>query len=312
MNYETIILGSGPAGLTCGIYTSRAKLKTLIIDFPLIPTQIVLTDIIENYPGFPEGISGFDLYSKLKAQSEKFGCEHISAQAEPSFKVKDNKIILEVDNKLYKTETLVLATGRRWKSLGLENETKFVGNGISYCGTCDAAFFKEKIVCVIGGGDTALQETLFISKFVKKIYLIHRRKEFRGTKILQEKVFAKDNVEVITPAIVEKFLGDKKIQAVEIKFVDSEKKQIIKCDGIFIFVGARPNTDFVKKNLTETKIDLDDEGYVITNNKMETNIEGIYACGDCRKNLVKQVVSACGEAAIAAISITNYLEHRKI
>jgi len=260
MNYDTIILGSGPAGLTCGIYTSRARLKTLIVDFLLSPSQITLTDIIENYPGFPEGISGYELQSKMKLQAEKFGCEFVSTSVSPEIiDYDDIKRIfkIKINDSVYYTKTVVIATGRSWKHLGIENETKFIGRGISYCGTCDAAFFKNRSVVVVGGGDTALQESLFISKFVKKLFLVHRRKEFRGTKILQERLFGRNNVEIITPAVIKKFLGEDKIVGVEIEFVDTKIMKTLDCDGIFIFVGEKPNTEFLKvftKNISGKEI----------------------------------------------------------
>ncbi|MFQ3675317.1 MAG: thioredoxin-disulfide reductase [Endomicrobiia bacterium] len=309
--YDIFILGSGPAGLSSGIYTSRAKFKTLVIDLLSVPAQIILTDLIENYPGFPEGINGFELMSRFKLQAEKFGCEILSTSIVPEILEFDSlkKIFkVSVDNNIYNTKTIVIATGRSWKPLGVENETKFVGKGISYCGVCDAAFFKDKVVCVIGGGDSALQEALYISKFVKKLYLIHRRKEFRAVKVLQERIFNCSNIEIVTPSIVKRILGDEKVTGVEIEFVDTNVTKTLKCDGIFIFVGEKPNTEFLKKNDFSKQILSDENGYVITNANMETNIEGIFACGDCRNNNIKQIVTSCAEGVIAAESVRRFLE----
>lgn len=308
MNYDVIILGGGPAGLSCGIYTARAKLKTLIVEYSLLPPQMVLTDIIENYPGFPEGINGFDLLEKFKRQAANFGCEFSLATTEPKIKIVNSDFTINIENNIYNTKTIVIATGRKPKPLGIENETKFVGRGISYCGICDAALFKDKVVCVVGGGNTALQESLFISRFVKKLYLIHRRKQFRGAKILLERLTQKNNVEVITPATVIKILGDTKVESLEINYVDTNTTQNISCDGIFIFVGETPNTEFVK-NIEGGKVELDENGYIITNEHLMTSIKGIFACGDCRKNPLKQVVVACSEGAIVAEVINNYLEN---
>ena len=311
MSYDVIIFGSGPAGLTCGLYTARSKLKTLIIDFLLVPSQIVLTDIIENFPGFPEGINGYDLQAKFKLQAEKFGCEFISTSTVPEILgIDDTKNVFKtnIDNNIYYTKTIVISTGRSWKPLGIANETKFVGKGISYCGVCDAPFFKDKVVCVVGGGDTALQEALYISKFVKKLYLIHRRNEFRGTKVLQEKVFKCNNIEIVTPSVIKKILGENKLEGVELEFVGSNIIKNLKCDGIFIFAGEKPNTEFLKKNVFGKKFLLDDNGYIITNENMETNMEGIFACGDCRNNNIKQIVTSCAEGVNAAESVRRFLE----
>jgi thioredoxin reductase (NADPH) len=313
MNYDVIILGSGPSGLSCGIYTSRSRLKTLVVDFVLVPTQVVLTDVIENYPGFPDGINGFELVQRFKLQAEKFGCEFLSTSSQPEILLFDETkkmFKVNIENNIYYSKTIVISTGRRWKPLGIENETKFVGKGISYCGVCDAAFFKDKIVSVVGGGDTALQETLFISKFVKKLYLIHRRKEFRGTKILQERVFNCSNIEIVTPAVVKKILGENKLSGVEIEFVDSKVTKVLECDGLFIFVGEKPNTEFLLDiNVGNKRIVLDEHGYVVTDQNMMTDVKGIFACGDCRQNFVKQVVTSCSEGVLAAESVRKFLEN---
>ncbi len=311
--YDTVIIGCGPAGLSCGIYTSRFGLKTLIIEFFKIPSQAVLTDIIENYPGFPEGINGFDLVNRMKQQAEKFGCEFRSITELTKINLKKEnginffEVVLlsgdEIEN--IETKTVVIATGRRHKHLQVEDEERFVGKGISYCGVCDAPLYKGKQVVVIGGGDSALQESLYISKFVSKLYLIHRRKEFRANKYLQDKIKNEPKIEKVVPYIVEKIVGENKVKSLIVKNVDTQEKKEIFCDGIFIFVGETPNTELFKG-----LVDMDENGYIITNDKMQTSVEGIFAIGDCRKSYLKQIVTAVSDGAIEAEFVKQYLEER--
>ncbi len=302
--YDVIIIGGGPAGLTAGIYTSRAMLKTLIISSPTLPSQVLLTDKIENYPGFPNGISGSELLELMKSQTIKFGCEHITEEVKKISQPHISKFEIFFSNtdEPVSSKTVIIATGRRAKMLNIENEEQFVGRGISYCGICDAPLYRDKTVVVVGGGDTALQETLYIAKFVNKIYLVHRRKEFRGTKILQQQVFQNKKIEIVTPAVVQKIIGSQKVESVEIKFVDSGETRTICCDGIFVFIGEIPNTEFVKDIL-----ELDSEGYIVVNEKLCSSLLGIFAAGDCRKGNLKQVVTACSDGAVAAESVKEYL-----
>lgn len=305
--YDVVIIGAGPAGLSCGIYTSRALLKTLIISSYTQPSQVVLTDIIENYPGFVDGINGFDFVEKLKKQAEKFGCEIISGDVvqiikSVYFEIKLNNS--EIEN--VKTKCVVIATGRRSKKLGLQKEISLIGKGISYCAVCDGFLYKEKIVVVIGGGDTAFTEAIYLSKLVKKLYLIHRREQFRATKILQQRLFEKNNVEIVVPYIVEEILGNERVSGVIVKNVGTNEVKEIKCDGIFVCVGHQPNTEFIRDLLT-----VDTDGYIITDDNMLTSIKGIFACGDCRSGSVKQVITSASEGVISALSVIEYVESNK-
>lgn len=301
--YDTIIIGGGPAGYSASIYTARALLKTLVITSLITPPQAVLTDVIENYPGFPEGINGFDFVEKLKQQAEKFNVEVLSAEV---LKVeKENKlfIVYTQQDKRFVTKTVIIAVGRSSKKLNVENEDKFVGRGVSYCAVCDGAFYKDKTVAVIGGGNTAFTEANFLTKFVNKLYLVHRRGEFRATKILQQRLLTKPNVETVTPYIVDKLIGEQHLDGIILKNVLTGELKTLSCDGVFVCIGHKPNTEFIRG-----MIETDDDGYIVTDENLQTSIDGIYACGDCRKGSIKQIVNACAEGVQAALSVIKYLE----
>lgn len=301
--YDTIIIGGGPAGYSASIYTARALLKTLVITSLITPPQAVLTDVIENYPGFPEGINGFDFVEKLKQQAEKFNVEVLSAEV---LKVeKENKlfIVYTQQDKRFVTKTVIIAVGRSSKKLNVENEDKFVGRGVSYCAVCDGAFYKDKTVAVIGGGNTAFTEANFLTKFVNKLYIVHRRGEFRATKILQQRLLTKPNVETVTPYIVDKLIGEQHLDGIILKNVLTGELKTLSCDGVFVCIGHKPNTEFIRG-----MIETDDDGYIVTDENLQTSIDGIYACGDCRKGSIKQIVNACAEGVQAALSVIKYLE----
>jgi len=310
--YDVVVIGGGPAGLTAGIYTSRALLKTLVISSAIQPPQAVLTDIIENYPGFPSGINGFDFVENLKEQAEKFGCKIITDHV-LKIEKKEKIFVVYLSNGEIDSKSLVVASGRRSKKLGLPKEDLLVGKGISYCAICDAGFYKDKTVAVIGGGDTAFTEAIYLTKFVKKLYLVHRRNQFRATKILQKRLLEKDNVEILTPFVVEKILtkidenNREIVSGIVIKNVEIQGIKEINCDGVFVCIGYQPNTEFLRDSTSCTVI-LDTEGYVVTDENFKTSVDGIYACGDCRSGSIKQVICACGEGARAGLSVVDFLE----
>lgn len=303
MIYDTIIIGGGPSGLSSAIYSSRARLNTLIIEKAGCGGLIAMTDFLENYPGFEVGINGFELTSKMEQQARNFGTEIVygevlSIETQETLK----KVILA--DKTYITKTIIIASGSNFKKLGIKGEAEFIGKGVSYCATCDGPFFKNKDVAVIGGGDSALQEALFLTKFVNKVFLIHRRDKFRATQILQERVLSEPKIEVVLDCIVEEIEGNNMIEKVKIKNVKSNTLKEIAVNGVFIFIGWIPNTKF----LTQNKITLDENGYIITDDKMKTSLDGIFACGDVRKKILRQVVTATGDGATASISAQNYIE----
>lgn len=304
--YDVIIIGGGPAGYAAGIYTSRALLNTLVITSIVQPPQVVLTDIIENYPGFPEGINGFEFIERLKQQAVKFNCKVVTDDV-VKIEVLDKKFGVYLSSgEIYECKFVVIATGRRNRKLGLAEETNFIGRGISYCAVCDGYLYRDKTVAVIGGGDTAFSEAIFLSKFVKKLYLVHRRNEFRATKILQQRFFSLPNVEVVTPYIVEKITGDKLLSGIVVKNVNNGQIKELSCDGVFVCIGHQPNTEFVKNLIT-----TDSEGYIMTDDTLQSSVKGIFACGDCRSGSVKQVISACAEGVKAALEIVNLFDSEK-
>jgi thioredoxin reductase (NADPH) len=303
MIYDVIIIGGGPAGLSSAIYSSRARLSTLIIEKAGCGGQIAITDNLENYPGFEKGINGFELTSKMEQQARTSGTEVVygevvAIETEETLK----KVILT--DKTYITKTVIVASGSNFKKLGVKGEQEFIGKGISFCATCDGPFFKNKAVAVIGGGDSALQEALFLTKFASKITVIHRRDQFRAAKILQERIFSEKKIEVIFDSVVEEIIGRENIEKIKIKNIKSDATREMLVNGVFIFIGWTPNTKFLMQN----KIVLDENGYIVTDDQMKTSLSGIFACGDVRKKILRQVVTATGDGAIASISAQYYIE----
>ncbi|PIW67714.1 MAG: thioredoxin-disulfide reductase, partial [Candidatus Omnitrophica bacterium CG12_big_fil_rev_8_21_14_0_65_42_8] len=273
MDYDVIIIGGGPAGLTAGIYASRARVKTLLIESFSVICQAVTTDHIENYPGFPEGVNGFELIEKFKKQAEKFGTEFIAAEVKEIKETKPGWQIVTED-KTYTASSIIIATGASPKRLDVPGEDKFRGRGVSYCATCDGALFKNKEVAVVGGGDTALEEALFLTRFAKKVTVIHRRNALRGTKILQERSFANKKIEIAWDSVVTEITGSGKVAGVKIKNVKTNAITDFSCDGIFICVGYTPNTGFLKD-----AVPLDEAGYIISDDNCLTSKAGIFAAG---------------------------------
>lgn len=302
MAYDVIIIGGGPSGLTAGIYASRARLKVLIIENYSTPTQAILTDLIENYPGFVDGIGGFELIERFKKQAEKFGAEIISGNVK-SVRESASKWQVEADNKTFETLSVIIAAGARPKDLGVTGEKEFTGKGVSYCATCDGAIFKDKDVTVIGGGDSALEEAIFLTKFVRSVKVIHRRDSLRAAKILQERAFGNDKIKFVFNSVVVQILGSDKVRGVQVKDIKTGKESEILCDGVFIFAGYAPNTEFVKGI-----VDMDENGCIIVKDGLSTNKKGIFACGDCCKKIMRQVVTACGDGALAGFLCQKYVE----
>ncbi len=301
--YDVVIVGGGPAGLTAGIYAARGGLKTLICEGKILGGQIVLSFEVENYPGFPEGISGMDLIDRFTKQAEKFGVEISYEGVKKIEDHKDHKSVYLTNDSCIKTKTVIIAAGSTANRLGCPGEKKFTGKGVSYCATCDGAFFRGKTVAVIGGGDAALEEALYLTNLAKKVYIIHRRDSFRAIKILQDRARENSKIEFIMNHIVKEIQGDKMVNGLLLENTKTGEKTRLPVDGVFIYVGATPNTKFV-----EDLIELDENGYIITNQNMETNVEGIYAAGDIRVSPLRQVVTAAADGAIAASSAQKYIE----
>jgi thioredoxin reductase (NADPH) len=304
--YDAIIIGGGPAGLTAGIYLSRARMDTLLIEKAMPGGQAVLTEIIENYPGFPEGISGPELMQKIEEQAVRFGLKIEYGEVE-EVKIQEDKVkIVRINNQEYRTLAIILTSGAEASKLGVPGEEKLRGRGVSYCATCDAPFFKDQKIVVVGGGDTAIEEALYLTKFVREVTIIHRRDRLRATKILQERVFANKKINFVWDSVVTKILGKEKVEGVLIQNKKTGEEKEISCQGVFVFVGNVPNSKFLNESI---KLDL--KGYILTDDNMMTSQEGIYACGDVRKKILRQVVTACGEGATAAFAAQKYIEELK-
>ena len=307
--YDAIIIGGGPAGLTAGIYLSRARMNTLLIEKALPGGQAVLTEIIENYPGFPEGIGGPELMQKMEKQAVRFGLkiEYGEAAEVRIIEGKDNEVkIVKINNQEYNTLAIILTSGAEPSKLDIPGEDELRGRGVSYCATCDAPFFKDQKIVVIGGGDTAIEEALYLTKFVREVTIIHRRDRLRATKILQERVVANKKINIVWDSVARKIVGKNKVEGVLIQNNKTGKEKEIFCQGVFIFVGYIPNSKFLKE-----LVKLDQKGYILTDDNMMTSQEGIYACGDVRKKILRQVVTACGEGATAAFAAQKYIEELK-
>ena len=304
--YDLVIIGAGPAGLTASIYAQRARVDAVVLERLVPGGQILLSERIENYPGVPLPISPKRLMEKMQRQAENLGMKLEQVETKGIELDEEKKIIHTLSDKKFSAPAVIIATGTEPSKLGAEGETTFVGRGVSYCATCDAPFFKDREIMVVGGGNTALEETLHLVKFVSKVYLVHRRGMLRAEKILQERAFRNPKVEIIFRSVVTMIYGDSQVEGVNLKNLETGKIKKIPCSGIFISVGLKPNTEFIRG-----LIECDKKGFVKTRANLETNVPGIFACGDVRKNLLKQVVVACGEGALAAVSAEKYINEVK-
>lgn len=304
--YDLVIIGAGPAGLTASIYAQRARVDAVVLERLVPGGQILLSERIENYPGVPLAISPKRLMEKMQRQAENLGMKLEQVETKGIELDEEKKIIHTLSDKKFSAPAVIIASGTEPSKLGAEGETTFVGRGVSYCATCDAPFFKDRKIMVVGGGNTALEETLHLVKFVSKVYLVHRRGMLRAEKILQERAFRNPKVEIIFRSVVTMIYGDSQVEGVNLKNLETGKIKKIPCSGIFISVGLKPNTEFIRG-----LIECDKKGFVKTRANLETNVPGIFACGDVRKNLLKQVVVACGEGALAAASAEKYINKIK-
>jgi thioredoxin reductase (NADPH) len=301
-NYQLIIVGGGPAGLTAGLYAARERLKTLLIEKGALGGQVLLTDWIDNYPGFPEGISGFDLIDLMTKQATRFGLEtKIATVTGMDLTPGEKKIILEDGEKL-SCQAVIICTGARPNLLNIPGEAALTGKGVSYCATCDGPFYKDQEVVVVGGGDTAIQEADHLTKFASKVTVIHRRDKLRAAKILQEKAFANEKIQFIWNSTVTEIQGEEGVSSVAVQNNDGQKSTL-PISGVFILIGTIPNNDIVPLDILE----VDEFGFIHTDAEMQTNIPGVMAVGDIRSKIVRQVINAAGEGAVATISAERYV-----
>lgn len=301
--YDLIIIGGGPAGLTAGLYTARARLNVVVLERLAPGGQVLTTDWVENYPGFPDGISGFELVEKMKTQAENFGLP-IQLEEVLEMELSPEKKVVVTNKGKFETKTLILATGATPRKLGIEGEELLTGKGVSYCATCDGPFYRDQEVVVVGGGDTALEEAIFLTRFASKIYLAHRRDKLRAIKLLQDRAMAQEKIEFIWDTIPVKILGENGVEGVELKNVKTEKVVRKDAQGIFIFIGTQPNSELIKGTVNQ-----DETGFILTNENMETSVAGVFAAGDIRSKPWRQISTAVGEGATASFFVERYLEN---
>jgi len=300
-NYQVIIIGGGPAGLTAGIYTARAGLDTLLIEREMIGGQIANVEKLENYPGFPEGIGGFELAQLMQQQAEKYGVQIAYTEA-TGLELKGNTKLVKTAEGDFETKAVILTGAAKRRKLGVPGEAEFTGKGVSYCATCDGPIFRDKVVAIAGGGNAAITEALHLTHFASKVTVIHRRDQLRATAILQERAFAEPKINFLWDTGIEKIEGEDFVKRLRLNNLKTGAKSALEVDGLFVSIGFEPDTAYLKGILT-----LDNEGHIITNNEMETAVPGIFVAGDTRSKLARQVVTAAGDGATAAISAERYL-----
>jgi len=299
--YDVVIIGGGPAGLSAGIYTARARLKSLLVEKGATGGWIINAGMVENYPGFADGINGLELADAMQQQAVKFGLETLTAEV-TSLKLKGEQKVLKTSEGDIAARAVIVAGGSDRVKLGVPGEEEFTGRGVAYCAVCDGYFYRDVPVAVVGGGNAALNEALELTKFASKVTVIHRRDELRATKILQERAFAEPKIEFLWNTVVEAVEGEDTVKKLRLKNVQSGQKSTLDISGVFVTIGFKPNTGYLKKIIT-----LADNGTIITNEKMETDVPGIFAAGDIRSSSIRQVAGAVGDGAVAAIYAERYI-----
>jgi len=299
---DVVIIGAGPAGLAAGIYTGRARLKTVVLEKSIPGGQILTTHWIENYPGFPDGIAPFELVENFRKQAEKFGTAFETEEA-VGLRPDSGEWVIQGRAREFRARAVIIATGAAYRKLGVPNEERLTGRGVSYCAACDGAFFRDELVAVVGGGDNALTEAIFLTKFAKKLYVIHRRDRFRAIKILQERLFASPKVEVLWDSVVEAAAGESRLERVTVRSLKESRSYELPLDGLFISIGMDPHTEFVRD-----LIDLNAWLEIKVTPAMATSQRGIFAAGDVVDGCPKQVAVAVGAGVTAALSVSDYLE----
>jgi thioredoxin reductase (NADPH) len=299
--YDVIIIGGGPAGLSAGIYTSRSRLDTLLIERGLVGGRITDAELVENYPGFAEGISGMELGQLMQKQAAKYGLNITIAEV-TGLELKGDKKVVRTSGGDFTARALIIASGSERGKLGVPGEVEVAGKGVSYCATCDGPLFRGKTVAVVGGGNAAISEALYLAKFASKVIVIHRRDRLRATRVLEEKAKAEAKIEFLWDTVVEEIEGEKALEQLSLRQVKTGQKSVLDVDGVFIAVGLKPSTDFLKGVLP-----MDAGGYIVTNERMETETPGIFAAGDIRQSSPRQAITAAGDGATAAVNAEIFL-----
>ncbi len=300
-HYDLIILGSGPAGLTAGLYAARARLDHLLIEKGAAGGQVLLTDWVDNYPGFPDGLSGFDLAEKMETHGRRFGLNTLTANVVSMDLTQPRKRLTTEDGEELSCNTLIICTGARPQLLGIPGEVEFTGKGVSYCATCDAPFYRDMHVAVVGGGNTAVQEAGHLTKFARRVTLIHRRDTLRATKIVQEKAFANDKIDFIWNSQITAIEGEKGVERIRLRDT-AGKESTLAVDGVFVLIGVIPNSEMLPLQLLQSK-----NGFIPTDSETRTAISGVMAAGDIRDKEVRQIVTGAGEGATAVLAAEHYL-----
>ncbi len=303
--FDIAVIGGGGAGLTAAIYTSRARRSTVVFERLVTGGQIATTDAVENFPGFPQGVNGFDLAQLMLRQAEKFGTQMVFEGVESLTRARDDRFLLRTETGKYRAKAVIVTAGADYNRLGVPGETEFVGRGVSYCATCDAAFFQGQEVAVVGGGDAALDEGLFVTRYASKVHIIHRRDQLRASAVLRERAFANPRMDFTWDTVVERIEGKDQVERLGLRNVKTGETSEIPVSAVFIFIGQTPNTHLLKG-----LVKLDKGGHALTDLSMGTTVPGLFVAGDLRTQSARQLVSACGDGATAAISAEHYLSER--
>ncbi len=300
-HYDIAIIGAGPAGLSAGLYAARARRRTILIEREVTGGQIALTSTVENYPGIEE-INGFDLGQQMQRQAQKYGLETAFAEVTSIEPGDDRLHLVRTKTGDYTAKAVIFTSGAEYRKLGIAGEAEFTGKGVSYCATCDGAFFSDQVCAVIGGGDAAMDEGLFVARYASKVYVIHRRDELRASKILQERAFANDKMEFVWDTVVTEIEGSDAVERLKLKNVKTNEASEFDVSGVFIFIGLTPNS-----GILEGRVKMDGGGHIHVNEWMETGVPGLFAAGDVRANSARQVVTSAGDGATAAIRADHYI-----
>ena len=300
---NVVIIGSGPAGLTAAIYAARADLKPILIEGAEPGGQLTLTTMVDNFPGFPDGVTGPQLMEDMRKQAQRFGAEILTGYVD-RVELGENPFRVFVDKQEFEAKSVIISTGSSAKLIGLENERRLMGYGVSTCATCDGFFFRDKKIAVVGGGDSAMEEATFLTKFASDVALIHRRDQFRASKIMQDRALANDKIGVLYNSVVEDVLGDEAVTGIRVRNLKDDATSEIDLDGVFVAIGHNPNTGIFKGQM-----DLDDNGYVLTKpGSTRTSVPGVFACGDVQDPVFKQAITAAGSGCMAALEAEKYIE----
>jgi len=297
--YDLIIIGAGPAGLTAALYAGRSRLKTLVLEKMVVGGRILMSETIENFPGFPAGIATQELIQRMEEQVKGLD---IKIESSEGVEIDFESMSVRTNEGTYAAKAIIVATGSRPRKLGVPGEDAFTGKGVSYCATCDAPLFKEKDVVVVGGGNAVAEEALYLARFAKQVTVIHRRLDLRASLILQERLKENKKINFILSSVVTQILGTDRVTSLKAKDVKTALEKVVACNGVFIFIGYDPETDFLKG-----KVRMDEGGFIITDENLATSKDGIFACGDCRKKSLYQVITACSDGAVAADAAYKYI-----